>query len=147
MEQDFSKYTDEMLVKMWEFPYDLDENIFFVLGELENRKHPNTMQYCMEVLNNYAGNEYFVSSAIDSLYSYDEEAAIAYAIQHYKEFHVYSLGSLVSLLWVDSNEENPSQQKIELIKLIKAHLKTLKKEEITIIQDDYDRFMKAYKDL
>lgn len=105
------------------------------------------MQYCMEVLNNYAGNEYFVSSAIDSLYSYDEEAAIAYAIQHYKEFHVYSLGSLVSLLWVDSNEENPSQQKIELIKLIKAHLKTLKKEEITIIQDDYDRFMKAYKDL
>jgi hypothetical protein len=147
MEQDFSKYSDEMLVKMWEFPYDLDENIFFVLGELENRKHPNTMQYCMEVLNNYARDEYFVSSAIRSLYIYDEEAAIAYAIQHYKEFHVYSLGSLVSLLWVDSNEENPSQQKTELFKLIKAHLKTLKKEEITIIQDDYDKFMKAYKDL
>lgn len=96
MEQDFSKYTDEMLVKMWEFPYDLDENIFFVLGELVYRKHPNTMQYCMEVQNNYARDEYFVSSDIRSLYIYDEEAAIAYAIQHYKEFHVYSLGSLVS---------------------------------------------------
>lgn len=40
MEQDFSKYTDEMLVKMWEFPYDLDENIFFVLGELEIENTP-----------------------------------------------------------------------------------------------------------
>lgn len=147
MEQDYSKYSDEMLIKEWVEGYDLDESVFFVLGELEQRKHPKTKEFCLEVLNRDLGfDEYFVSSAINSLYSYDEESAILYAKEHYKDFHIHSLGSLLSLLWVDS-EQKKSQNKKELIKLIKEHLKSLKKQEISEIQKDYDEFMKAYKDI
>jgi len=147
MEQDYSKYSDEMLIKEWEEGYDLDESVFFVLGELERRKHPKTKAFSLEVLNRDLGfDEYFVSSAMNSLYSYDEEYAILYAKEHYKDFHIHSLGSLLSLLWVDS-EQKKSQNKRELIKLIKEYLKSLKKQEISDIQKDYDEFMKAYKDI
>lgn len=147
MEQNYSKYTDEMLVNMMENGLDLDEEVFFVLSELGSRKHPRTKEFCLDALNRDLGfDEYFVSSALGTLYSFDEEAAIDYAKQHYKEFHIYSLGELVSLFWVDSEQEN-SDKKKELIKLIKDHLKTFKKEEIAEIKNDYDEFMKAYKNV
>ncbi|MDQ8142551.1 hypothetical protein [Chryseobacterium sp. CFS15] len=45
MEQDYSKYSNEMLEKMWKIPYDLDENFFFVLGEfgIENTQKQNNI--------------------------------------------------------------------------------------------------------
>lgn len=145
MEQDYSKYTDEMLVKEWKEGLDLDEVMFFILGELASRKHPKTKEFYLESLSRDLGyDEFFVSSALESLYSYDEESAIDFARNNYKKFHIYSLGSLISLLWQDSEQEN-SEKKKELIQLIKADLKTLKRSEITEIQDDYDSFMKAYK--
>lgn len=147
MEQDYSKYSNEMLEKMWKTPYDLDENIFFVLGEFGNRKHPKTKQYCLEVLNNYSKDEYFLSSALDTLYSYDENSAITYAKEHYKEFHIHSLGSLVSLLWVDSEVYKENPKKELLVKLVKNHLLTLSSEQISEIKKDYDKFMKAYKNI
>ena len=147
MGQDYSRYTDEMLIKEWKEGLDLDEEVFFVLSELGRRKHPRTKEFCLEALNRDLGfDEYFVSSALSTLYNIDEEVAIEYAKQHYKEFHIYSLGDLASLLWVDSEQENSAKKK-ELIKLIKEHLKTLKKEEISEIQDDYNEFMKAYKNV
>lgn len=146
--ENYSEYTDEMLLKMMEDSYDLDESVFSVLTELGNRKHPKTKGLCIEILNRDLGfDEYYVSSALQTLYSFDEESAITYAKDHYQEFHIYSLGSLLSLLWVDSEiyKENPKKEL--LIKLIKNHLLTLNNEQIKKIQLDYDSFMKAYKNV
>ena len=146
--ENYSKYTDEMLLKMMEKSFDLDESVFFVLTELGNRKHPKTKELCLEVLNRDLGfDEYFVSSALETLYSYDEDSAITYAKEHYKEFHIQSLGSLVSLLWVDSEIFKKNPKKVILVKLIKDYLQTLSNEQIAEIQSDYDSFMKAYKNV
>lgn len=39
--EDYNKYTDDVLLKMMEKSFDLDESVFFILTELGNRKHPN----------------------------------------------------------------------------------------------------------
>jgi hypothetical protein len=99
MEEDYSKYSDDMLLKMYEESYDLDEAMFFILTELSNRKHPRIKELCLIALKRDLGfDEYFVASTFSTLYSYDEDAALDYALENFKKFHFYSLGRLISLL-------------------------------------------------
>ncbi|WP_026703838.1 hypothetical protein [Flavobacterium soli] len=147
MKEDYSNYTDENLIKIMNEGLDLDEEMFFVLLEIGKRNHPKTKELCLEALNRDLGfDEYFVSSALSTLYFYDEDAALDYAKQNYKKFHVHSLGSIVSLLSMDSGEEIQTLKKREFIKIMKDHLKTLKKKDIEEIFD-YDNFMKVYKNV
>jgi hypothetical protein len=139
-------YTNEELIDTFVNFWDENEAIE-ALSELRNRKHSRTEEFCLEVFNYSAFDEYDKGVAISIYYSYDEDRSIEYAKEHYKDWNLITLKSLVSLLWVDSNEENQSEKKKELIKLIKKYLKTLKKSEIAEIQDDYDSFMKAYKNI
>lgn len=151
MNEDYSKYSDDMLLKMYKGPYDLDEAMFFILTELSNRKHPRIKELCLKALKRDLGfDEYFVASTFSTLYSYDEDAALDYALENFKKFHFYSLGSLISLLWVDSGEEEQAEKKKELIKLVKAYLETFNSQEIIELKEvaeDYDKFMDVYKDV
>ena len=151
MNEDYSKYSDDMLLKMYEESYDLDEAMFFILTELSNRKHPRIKELCLIALKRDLGfDEYFVASTFSTLYSYDEDAALDYALENFKKFHFYSLGRLISLLWVDSGEEEQAEKKKELIKLVKAYLETFNSEEIIELKEvaeDYDKFMDVYKDV
>ncbi|MFY0483073.1 hypothetical protein ACI6PS_10735 [Flavobacterium sp. PLA-1-15] len=147
MKEDYSNYTDENLIKIMNEGLDLDEEMFFVLSELGKRNHPKTKELCLEALNRDLGfDEYFVSSALSTLYFYDEDTALDYAKQNYNKFHIHSLSSMVSLLWMDSGEEIQSIKKREVIKIMKDHLKTLKKKDIEEIFD-YDNFIKVYKNI
>jgi|GEM_PF-5734836 len=47
---------------------------------------------------------------------------------------------------MDSDEESQSIKKIEFIRIIKKHLKTLKQKEIEEISD-YDNFIETYKNI
>lgn len=116
MNEDYSKYSDDMLLKMYKGPYDLDEAMFFILTELSNRKHPRIKELCLIALKRDLGfDEYFVASTFSTLYSYDEDAALDYALEeNFKKFHFYSLGSLISLLWVDSGEEEQAEKRKSL---------------------------------
>ena len=125
--------------------------MFFILSELSNRKHPRIKELCFIALKRDLGfDEYFVASTFSKLYSYDEDAALDYALENFKKFHFYSLGRLISLLWVDSGEEEQAEKKKELIKLVKAYLETFNSQEIIELKelaDDYDKFMDVYKDV
>lgn len=143
--EDYSEYTDDMLLNLMKENHDMDEVIFEILPELGIRKHPKTKELCLTILNrNLYLNEYIFSSVLYTLYDYDEDVVLNYAKDHYNEFHIYCIGTLISLLWVDSEREN-SKNKINFIKKIKDHLATLSKNEISVIQENYDEFMKSYK--
>jgi hypothetical protein len=145
MEEDYSKYTDENLLELIDFSYDLDESIFFILTELGDRKNPKTKDFCLRILKeNLKFDEFFVNSALTTFYYYDENSAIQYMINNLTDFHIYNIGGILSLLWPDSNIVYENNEKVELVKLIKEYLKSLSKKEIADIQNDYDEFINAY---
>lgn len=94
--ENYEEYTDEMLIQMMEVSYDLDESMFFVLNELGNRKHPRTEEFCLQAITDHLGyDEYFVSSAIGTLYSINEEKAIEQINLHLDKFHIYTIKGIL----------------------------------------------------
>ncbi|UGS22318.1 hypothetical protein [Flavobacterium cyclinae] len=136
-------YTNEELIDVFINFWDENDAVH-ALSELSTRKHPRTEEFCKVVFERGEFDEFDKGVGISIYYSYNENRAIEYAKNNYKNWHIITLGKLISELWQDSEQEN-SEKKKELIKLVKAHLKTLKRSEIKEIQDDYDAFMKAYK--
>ena len=145
MENEFKKYTNEELVDTFLNFWDENDAISALL-ELSNRNHPRTEEFCLVVFERHEFDEYDKGLGFYFYYSFNENNAIDYAKNNYKSWHIITLGKLVSRLWVDSLQEN-SPKKKELIKLVKNHLKTFKRDEIAEIQEDYDEFMKAYKNV
>lgn len=145
MENEFKKYTDEQLIDT--FLNFLDENdAISALSELRTRKHKRTEEFCKLVFKRNEFDEFDKGVGISIYYLDNENNAIDFAKSNYKKWHIITLGYLVSELWQDSEQQN-SENKKELIKLIKEHLKKLKKDEISEIQSDYYEFMKAYKNI
>jgi hypothetical protein len=142
---DYKKYSDEELIEMMVNSYDLDESMFFVLGELGSRKHPRTEEFCLKAINDHMGyDEHFVGSAIRNLYNINELKAIEVIQNRLKEFHIYVIGKILCLLWVDSSIYTEMPEKVALIEALKVHLKGLSESDIALIQHDYDEFVKAY---
>lgn len=141
------KLTDDQLVKMVTETYD-EEEIPFVLSEIVKRKHPKTAQLCLEKIYGYmiweksSPSQGRTKSTLWNLYNYDKSQAISFFKEQYKKLPIDAFGGFIISFY---NEEKTFD--IELVKLIKNHLKTLKKEEIQEIQNDYDEFMKAYKNV
>lgn len=146
---EFKNYSDEILISMVE---GLDDELFpFALGELVIRRHPKTEELCLFLINwamKFEKEErsfYATASALGSLYRYDSSKAITFFKENYKNLPLDAIGRFISY-YCDVYYKEEEIDK-ELVKLIKSYLKKLKKEEITEIKDDYDAFMKAYKNI
>ncbi|MBI1267349.1 MAG: hypothetical protein GC193_07960 [Cryomorphaceae bacterium] len=145
MTNNYSEYSNETLVAIWEEGLDLDENVYFVLGELLHRKHPNVKMYCYEILNEFAGLPVFEDIALGTLFEIDNDEAVLFVTENLDHLHANSIGTAALYLWYDTNEDK-SEEKINLIKLIREKLKTLNENEIEEIKDYFNFFMESYKD-
>ncbi|MFT5821601.1 MAG: hypothetical protein ACI8ZM_002854 [Crocinitomix sp.] len=143
--EEYEDYSDETLIQMMEDSYDLDESMFFVLGELGSRKHPRVEEFCLKAINDHLGyDEHFVSSAIRNLYRVNEYKAIEQINEHLDSFHIYTIGRILSLLWPDSSIYMEMPEKEGLIDTLKEFLDKKNEADISKIQHDYDEFIKAY---
>lgn len=143
--ENYEEYTDEMLIQMMEVSYDLDESMFYVLSELGLRRHPRTEEFCLQAIVDHLGyQEYYVSSAIETLYSINEEKTIEQINLHLSAFHIRTIQSILALLWVDSSIYTEMPEKVALIDTMKTYLQGLNEEQINVLGNDYDEFVKAY---
>lgn len=145
MLEDYSEFTDETLIKMargydnWDAPN--------ALYELLDRGNPLVPQLAQHILSwTLAFDEHSTAQAISYWYWAEEMGAISYIKDHYKQLHIYTLGSILGELWPDSSEENMIEEKKELIRILRDYIVTKPKEDLAEIQHDYNEFMRTYKD-
>lgn len=148
MENNLNNLSDKEVYEYFENAMDNTEE-FSAMLEMAYRKHPKISEICFSVINTRMSvekNEHSLghtSSALTCLYIFDKSLAIDFFKNHYKELPIDAFGSFLS----DYTDTFYKSESIDnnLIALIKAYLKTLKQDQISEIQKDYDEFMKVYK--
>lgn len=139
----FRNATDEKLlemVRLWD-----DDFSGSALVELSDRKYPEIAEVCRNIAETVFTNDEFVLSLVLHIwYSKDEETAIIFIKEHYKELSNYALQTVLSNLWVDSKQQNMPDYKKEMILLMRAYLDTRSRADIKELGEDYKKFMEAY---
>ncbi len=115
------------------------------LVELEKTNDSIARELALAVLNEQKGDIYFQAHAFDILYDTSRSLAIDYICQHANTTETYIVGTMISNVTIDSEQEEGREELMKAVEVLKQVLQGRDPEELERISDDIQWFKDSFK--